>query len=864
MPTRVIDKPRRRDGRSGPQRHRRSRIVHDCWSPRFSVLRSLKAVLQPAALVLLVAVQPQPALADDHQDASGAEFFENRIRPVLVKHCYKCHSSETGSAKGGLQLDTRAGTRMGGESGPAVVPGKVDESLLIDAIRYEGFEMPPNGQLPEDLIADFETWVKRGAPDPRSGSPAPVKPAGDRSGGWALSPLQRWPAPTVANPDWPASAIDRFVMARMTAAGLQPVRDADRRSLLRRVYFDLIGLPPTPEQVDQFVSDPAPISRALERVVDPLLDSPHFGERWGRHWLDVARYAESTGKEWNWAHPHAWRYRDYVIASFNEDKPYDQFVREQIAGDLLPADDANQRDEQLIASGFLAIGPKAVSIGNNEEFGLELADEQINTVCRAILGLTVGCARCHDHKFDPVPTEDYYALAGIFLSTQTLFGTSASGFKGRNNKQGTPLLPLGPDAEQRHLTFTSYEQQLSELTTELTNRQDELKKLSEGESVGGGEPRDQQLAELQESMTSCEQKLERLQSNPPDDVKYAMGVRDRDEPQDCQIRLGGEFDQLGQSVPRGFLSAIGVTDDSKISPDQSGRLELARWLTHPDNPLTARVIVNRVWRHLFARGLVSTVDNFGDLGQPPSHPLLLDHLAASFIDDDWSVKRLIRGLVLSRTYRLGTFDDPGQTAIDPDNIWYWRTRPRRLQAEELRDAILLTSGRLNRDPLHASPAVARLDPGWVGNEVKESAFKDYTHHHRSIYLPIVRDQIPGMLQTFDYPDPAEVTGAREVSVVPAQALFLLNSDFVISSARAAADRLLESEQQSTAERLGHVYRTVLGRPPSSGELQRDREMISGVDRTLQEAGYDSLAAGRDAWAALFQSLYCSGEFLFLF
>jgi hypothetical protein len=847
---------------------------------RRPVNRYLVQFLLAATVIVFASGTVQYVSADSPQgqksSGAGIEFFETRIRPVLVKHCYRCHSAEAKSSKGGLMLDTRAGTRQGGESGPAVVSGEVDESLLIDAIRHQTFQMPPDGNLPENVIADFVKWVELGAPDPRDGVPIRSQSTDGASEYWAFQPPRRSQIPEVEDDDWPATPIDQFVLAKMEAAGLAPVTDADRRSLVRRIYFDLIGLPPTPEQVESFVSDAGPTQLASERLVNQLLDSHHFGERWGRHWLDLARFAESTGKEWNWAHPEAWRYRDYVIESFNEDKPYDQFLTEQIAGDLLPAADERQRDEQLMATGFLAVGPKAVSIANDEEFRLELADEQINAVSRAVLGLTVGCARCHDHKFDPIPIEDYYALTGIFLSTQTLFGTSASGFKGRNNKQGTPLLPIGPGAERLQQQVLEYEKRLGDLSNELTEKRDSLKKLVEertdeqsrrhetGRQEQPGDLIGQQIAALQQQIEKQEQELEQLEQNPPAKPDYAMGARDRADPQDCKVRLGGEIDQLGDSVPRGFLTALNLGDELDVNAAQSGRRELARWLTHPGNPLTARVMVNRIWQHLFGRGLVPTVDNFGLLGERPTHPQLLDHLAISFVENEWSLKQMIRRIVLSRTYRLSTLYDSDAVRVDPDNELLWRMTPRRLEAEEIRDAILAISGSLERNPLQGSPAVARLDVGWVGNEVKEPAFKNYDHRHRSVYLPIVRDQVPEMLQTFDFPDPVEVTGQRDVSVSPAQALYLMNSEFVIARAREAAEQMLYAEDVSESDRIDWVYQRVLGRPPAQEERQRDEKMIEDVDRILQKRGIDSLAAQRDGWATLFQSLFSSGEFLFLF
>ncbi len=805
------------------------------------------------------------------------EFFEKRIRPVLIKHCYQCHSIEKDAAKGGLTLDTRGGLRRGGESGPALIPGDADASLLMEAIRYDSFQMPPDAPLPDSVIEDFEKWVTTGAADPRDDTVPPSSPVSAESDFWAFEPPRTTRLPKVASTDWPVTPIDHFILARMESSGHHPVGDADRPSLLRRVYFDLIGLPPTTKQLDEFVNDPAPLDEAFEKVVDELLGSPHFGERWGRHWLDLARYAESTGMEWNWAHPVAWRYRDYVIKSFNDDKPYDQFLREQIAGDLLPAEgiDDEQRDERVIATGFLAIGPKSVSIGNDEVFRLELADEQINTFTRAILGLTVGCARCHDHKFDPIPAEDYYALTGIFLSTETLFGTANVGFKGRNNKQGTPLIPIGFDAEEKERTWKEYEKQVSEITSDLNQRRDQLKQLAEGSSED--EPAESQeinkpdsdpdalsVAELKSTIANLQNELDLLKSSPPPRPDYAMGVRDRGQPADCELRLGGEYDQKGEPIPRGFLSVIDLSEDLiEFNRDQSGRLDLARWLTHRGNPLTARVMVNRIWHYLFGQGLVRTVDNFGLLGERPTHPELLDHLAVTFMDDGWSVKAMIRRIVLSRTYRLSTSFDEEQATRDPDNLMRWRMTPRRLEAEELRDAILAISHGLDAQPLAGSPAVAKLNPGWIGNEVAEPTFREYSHRHRSIYLPIVRDQVPEILRMFDYPNAAEVTGKREFSIVPGQALYLMNSDFVASSAEQAAEWLLRDEDVSNYDRIKRAYRAVLSRSPADEEVERDQRAVGEFVQMLEAEGLEPTVAKRNAWALLFQALFSSGEFLIL-
>lgn len=415
--------------------------------------------------------------------AEQVAFFEKKIRPALVTHCYKCHSAEGDKFKGGLLLDTREGIRKGGETGPAVVPGDLKASLLIQAIRYQddNLKMPPKQKLPDDVIADLETWVRMEAPDPREGAAKRVKTEIDIEKGrqfWAFQPPKKFAPPSVKDTSWPRSAADRFLLAEMEAKGLKPVEEADRLTLLRRVYFDLIGLPPTPEEIDAFLKDET--EQAFEKVVDKLLASKQFGERWGRHWLDVVRFAESSGKTANFAYPNAWRYRDYVIASFNADKPYDQFVREQLAGDLLPTRDDKQRAERFIATGFLAIGPKSHNERNPQQFNLDLVDEQIDATFVAFQGLTVACARCHDHKFDPIPTKDYYALAGIFRSTLTCYGTVRT----VQSNFPSPLIDLPKNADAPSAVEPLTVARRSTLEKQLRDLRDQMQQLPPGQRMG--------------------------------------------------------------------------------------------------------------------------------------------------------------------------------------------------------------------------------------------------------------------------------------------------------------------------------------------------------------------------------------------
>jgi len=830
--------------------------------------------------------------ADDDTNAKGREFFETKIRPVLVKHCYECHSAKSKDVEGGLLLDTRAGIRKGGESGPAVVPNAVQKSELISAIRYETFEMPPTGKLPKHVINDFVTWIKMGAPDPRDGSAAKTnKPkyqpaAPDEL--WSLQPIADPEPPKVKHTAWPQSDLDRFILARLEAEGLKPVRDAEPAKLLRRVYFDLIGLPPAPEEVDRFLNDPSP--EAYEKTVDRLLASPHFGERWGRHWLDVARYGESNGKSRDVLMPYAWRYRNYVIDAYNDDLPYDQFITEQIAGDLLPADSPQERDRRRIATGFLAIGSKTL-VGGTQQ--MDLIDEQINTMGKAVLGLTTGCARCHDHKFDPIPTRDYYALAGVFLSTKTLFG---GGLRGPKDPVGKTkeLFVLGPNADDRVQKLRQHKKQVSGLQKQRAKLQKRLKALKKKlpgdwkkrrakliaaekkrakESEPKGNPpkgntgektkqtlsgKDRQVQEYldtQDEFRSVQAKLNKLKDRKLPRLEFAVGLRDS-KVRDCRLHIRGEQSNRGDEVPRGFLSCIDLKNAPQISKKQSGRLELARWLTHPENPLTPRVAVNRIWLHLFGSGIVSTVDNFGANGAQPTHPKLLDHLARRFRENGWSTKKLIRTIVLSRTYRLSTQFDQTAYDADPGNELYWRMRRRRLEAEAIRDAMLAAGGQLERNRPEASP-VARIGDGEVGRGLNKKPLRQ-PFPHRSVYLPIIRGIVPEFLKTFDFPEPSNVQGQRVTTNVPAQSLFLMNNPFVIKQAEAMADRVLKGESDDEA-RIASVFKLCYARPPEPQEIEKIRAFLN---RAASQSAKDS-DGERETWTTVCHALLAAAEFRYI-
>lgn len=776
-----------------------------------------------AALSLLSAAEVS---AGDEPTAGDVAFFEKKIRPVLAKHCYECHSAEAADVGGKLLLDTRDGVRRGGESGPVLTAGKPEASLLIRALRYHGLEMPPDAPLPEAVVNDFVRWIRDGATDPRVPKPTAVAAATkaatpaivDEPELWSLKPVRAPALPSVENSKWVRDPLDRFVLARVEAEGLAPVPDADPHTLVRRLYFDLVGLPPTYAEIETFVEDyrrrgPA----ALADCVDRLLASPQFGEHWGRYWLDVARYGESNGNDGlgrNPTFPHAWRYRDYVIAALNDDVPFDRFVTEQIAGDLLPAESPAERDRLLTATGFLALCAKPAK-AMNTNFDMDVVADQLDVVGRGVLGLSIGCARCHDHKFDPIPTRDYYALAGIFASTETLWGTAAN-------------------------------EGLTAPSTDL--------------HVLKAAPPAPPPAGFVETVLVLESNTGKPKAVPkskwPVGTPLAMGVRDKAKPVDTKIHIKGEGSSLGEVVPRGFLSAVALptaTDDADgaeaaVDPKQSGRLQLARWIAHRDNPLTARVLANRLWQQMFGEGLVRTPDDFGTYGEPPTDPQLLDHLATRFVADGWSIKRMVRAIALSRTYQLAVEGDAKLLAGDPLNLLFARHNRRRLTAEALRDAMLQTSGQLDRSPGRGSLVGHRDILVNLAGNLHESS------RHRSVYLCYLRSSPPPELAAFDLPEFTTVAGRRDVSTVPGQALHLYNSPFVVEQAEAFA-RLVAAEGSDPASRIAAAWRRAYGRAPRDDERASAAAFVRTAEAELQSVDR--------AWSGLCQALLISNEFRYV-
>jgi hypothetical protein len=777
-----------------------------------------------------------------------ASFFETKVRPILADHCYACHSAETKPA-GGLRVDDRNGLLVGGNTGPAVVPGDPEGSLLLQRVRHENprRKMPREGEpLSSDQIRDLARWIRGGAPWPATKVPASLGQAKPwyeslRKEHWAWQPIAEPAIPVVRDTAWPRDALDRFVLARLEAAGLKPARDARKLELLRRVSFDLSGLPPSPAEISAFLEDASPT--AFERVVDRLLASPAFGERWGRHWLDVARYAESTGPSRNVPYPHAWRYRDYVIDAVNADVPFDRFVTEQVAGDLLAAANPKERDRLATATGFLALGVKDVNQRFKVRFTMDNVDDQIDVVTRSVLALTVSCARCHDHKFDPIPTTDYYALAGIFTSTDNCAGLrNRMGGGGLDYYDPSMLLALSeapsppPRAQVR---------ELEEKVAEAQKAWEAIRGTPEGlKKAANGQPAQRPFRLKYERL-----RAELLALTDPGSRGFAVhGVRDAKIVNDTEVRLRGQAEQLGPTVARGFLTAFDVPGAPAVNPRQSGRRELAQWLTSPRNPLTPRVIVNRVWQHLFGRGIVASVDNFGSTGDLPSHPELLDHLAQRFIRAGWSTKRLVRAIVLSRAYRLSADASPAELSLDPANILIWRHTPRRLEAEELRDAMLAAAGTLktSRSRPTGTPALKMTEIRDNGPEARAVHEEADASLNRSVYLPLLRGLTPHALEVFDPVEQTLVTGRRETTTVPSQALYLLNSPFVRQRSLELAEHLLTRQQATNADRVQELWQRVLGRFAYAHEVQEALEFLT----TYQASPFETIANRRPEPAAI--------------
>jgi hypothetical protein len=962
-----------------------SRISAD-WVRPFSGELGMIHVKHKLGLAVLCTGSLLPSL--QAADAAGLEFFEKKIRPVLVEHCYKCHSAESLEAnklKGGLRLDTQGGTRAGGDTGPAVVPGKVSESLLISALRQERFEMPPKGKLPDAVIADFVKWIEMGAPDPRTkevaAHPKPAITAGDH---WAFKPAVAAKLPNVKRTAWLKGDLDRFVLARMEEKELQPVSAASDRELARRIYFDLTGLPPSPEQMAQFITAAKKDrAKAVGALVDTLLTSPRYGERWGRHWLDVARYAEDQAHTFGVRRrEHAHQYRDWVIRAINEDLPFDQFVKLQIAGDLME-DASGDRFRQMAGMGFLGLGAQYYKNSDRAKAEADELDDAIDTLTRGFLGLTVSCARCHDHKYDPVPTIDYYSLAGIFngrgyreaplvtdevvktynegqqrvkeqekvvrefllaiarrngeerfgkigqymLTAWRLNALSAKGigmsdddaakreklhpyfvkrfreyFKPGNKNEAVKRLPvLAPWFEQdpakavaaiakeelkyetvpvpKPIADLAAEMQKLALAAQQADRQltedfekaqavaetkQDKKKVRRGKLDGEhdrvlkqiwldgraplyakeGEAEKHFLADSERAkLTKHRDELENIKKTVP--AKFPVAHVISGGGRTMQVYVRGNPANRGTWAAKGFLQIFSEgerpTEQKAAQELKYTRLDLAKAIASPDNPLTARVIVNRVWQWHFGRGLVGSSSNFGLAGSKPSHPALLDWLTVQFIKNGWSLKWLHRQIISSATYQSSSDQHVANANMDADNRFLWRFNRRRLDVESWRDALLSVSGQL--DLQMGGPTVS---------------LGDAKNRRRTVYAKISRHELDGLLRLFDFPDANVSAAKRTETTVPQQQLFVLNSPFFVDQARGFANRLRE-ETTEDAARVQRAYQLAFGREPSAEELQLGLAFAGG---DLPAEG-DKVSRWEQRWEQYCQALLATNEFLFV-
>ncbi len=770
-------------------------------------------------LLSLGALLAVAAAAPAHASPDAAELFEREIRPLLTNVCMECHGGE--KVEGGLRVDSRESLLSGGAHGPAIVPGKPKESLLVQAVRrtHSDIQMPPEEPLDRRRVQAVAKWVALGAKWPDGDAPTGALPAD-----WAFEPIHDPTVPEVSNEAWVRTPIDRFIVARLEERGIPPTPPADRRTLIRRATVDLLGLPPSPSAVGRFLSDESP--GAYDRLLDRLLASPRYGERWGRHWLDLARYADTYGDAADAPVPEARRYRNYVIDAFNQDLPYDRFIVEQIAGDILARNKTTERwKERMIATGFVALSRR---FGNAAYADMHLIIQNtIDTIGKSMLGMTLSCARCHDHKFDPITQEDYYGLYGYFKSTEYPHaGTEHN--PGRRN-----FVPLTTD-DDAFRKWRRLDAERAKLTDKLDN--------------GKGHT------------SAIKKRLNQITKDMPD-VPVAYGVLDKENPSAARIHKSGNPEKKGEKVARGFIDRI--TDrDASIPDGRSGRLALARWIASEDNPLTARVLVNRVWQYHFGRGLVKTSSTFGAQGKQPTHPALLDWLASRFVEDGWSIKALHRRIMRSATYRRSSVAARRRgRKKDPSNKLYWHFPSRRMRAEAIRDSVLAVSGRLDlrRPGPHPYP---KPDKWGRYSYTQHNPFrKDYSHNHRTLYLVYRRLGLHPFLAMFGGPDTNESTARRTVSTVPLQSLFWMNSDFAQNNARSFAERILR-RRTGRAARIRDAYELAYARPPTAEERTRAVDYLARYERRLSQ-GLSEKERTTRAWKSLCRVLLSSNEFLYV-
>jgi Protein of unknown function (DUF1553)/Protein of unknown function (DUF1549)/Planctomycete cytochrome C len=970
--------------------------------------RSLIRIASLSALLLFAALSAGPSGLAEEADH---DFFEAKIRPLLSDNCFACHGAASQMA--GLNLSTAETFLKGGASGPVVVKGEPESSRLIDVVRYQGsIKMPPSGKLKDQEIAELTAWVKMGAPWPASQTTPAVAPAPkpvqysfskEQKEFWAFSPVKDYRPPAVRNQAWCQSPVDRFILAELEKKGLTPAKPADKLTLLRRVTFDLIGLPPTVNEINDFLKDDLP--GAFARVVDRLLNSPRYGERWGRHWLDVARYADSAGADEDIRYPYAYRYRDYVIEALNLDLPYDQFVRQQLAGDLLPAGKPGEMNTTgIVATGFLQVGPKLLAEQDKPKMVYDMVDEQLDVTARAFMALTVGCARCHDHKFDPLPTRDYYSMASIFASTRSLskvqslvsellfvplvpkkiadrYREHQARIKAKleeiqdlldteGARRATTLRPL---LSKYMLASWQYENRpgsLSNLALENWARRENLEPGILEHWIQYLKPTDEVLphlepwlrcvktsantltsqdvteqtlpapppslvevalslqkesetiaAEWQETLAQWKRKAEeaiKVQMTPPEkpvfekgkhrffaDVflekgPFALPEKDPEQvfsqearakitslrtehealkkglppepPMACAVEEGPSVQQRvfirgnvanpGEEVPKQFLQIIAGEHQVPITRG-SGRLELADWLINPNHPLTGRVMANRLWQWHFGEGLVRTPNNFGKLGESPTHPELLDYLTRQFVKKSWSIKAMHRLILLSSTYQMSSTISKEAFETDPANRLLSHMSRRRLEVEEIHDGMLALGGELDLT------MGGTLQTGFGTDEENDNSrlsIAPETTRRRTCYLPLRRSNLPSLLNLFDFGDATTPTESRSRTNVASQALYMMNSEFVADRAQLVASRIVSDSESDDRERVVAAYLYILGRKPKDSEVEEVLSYRDTLEKRMvgsAKSPEGSLSPDLKAWQSLCRVLLSSNEFIYV-
>ncbi|MDQ1471927.1 MAG: hypothetical protein QOJ99_3407 [Bryobacterales bacterium] len=773
---------------------------------------------------------------------SPREFFLSKVKPVLDANCMGCHGN---TATAGLRLDSREALLKGGKSGPAVVPGDPQASLLMQAVRqdHDSLKMPPAGRISDEAIASLGKWVKDGAvwPEVKSNDAPAYVLRPDQKAFWSFQPVKKNTPPQADNADWNRNPVDQFIYARLKEKGLTPGRKADKPTLLRRASFDLTGLPPSREEVAAFVADKSP--DAFGKLVDKMLASRQYGERWGRHWLDLVRYADTAGDAADFPVPEMYKYRNYVIDSFNRDKPYDQFLREQIAGDLLPYKDDNQRWEQIVATGYITVS-RRVGVSPKADRHVTLEDT-IGNFGQSMLGLSIGCARCHDHKFDPIPTADYYALYGIFDSTTYPFSGEE-----HNPYRGDFVYRAGQQKAAE--TLKPFDEAFAPWKALERKKFNEYQEFQDKKILTPGRSREvvwKELSDVREKLVPF------AEAYPPLEAAWAVS---EGKPHDVKIQIYGEPKNTGALVRRGFPLILGGQKVPENEPG-SGRKQLAEWLTDPANPLPARVIANRIWHYHFGKGIVATTSDFGVRGAAPTHPELLDYLAARFVEEGWSFKKMHKLVLMSETYQLASADVPSDSATDPQNNYLWRQNRQRLDAEQISDSIRLLSGTLDLSEggRHAFPN----DRTYFFRQ-HEPFTANYENPRRAVYGMQQRIQKNPYLDLFDGPDGNLPLSERRSTTTSLQALYLMNSEFLANQSATIAGRLMAANTLAP-KRVEWAYQTLFGRAVRPAELQQSQEFLALLNKEYRTAGCTGAGCDAKAWTSYVHAMLSSNAFLFV-